>query len=401
MEKEAAKLKRRKTPWVIGTIMVVSLATLIVLQSTNLWKDFTVQSSSDLLLLYALSSLNFAALVIFGFIFLRSIIKLARERRTFTLGAKIKTRLLVYFFAVTLMPIIAMAIFSYLFMNRAIERWFSDIPEKVVREAREVQNQSITDRSAKLDESARMLAAVIGNGEPGNDELRTIASAGSLVHVGILSSDRRDLAVFDREVPADQRTELDKLLAAARSGNMAEPTLRDGRGFDLAVADMPGGRKLVIVPDPIGERAVSQIVETSLREFDRLKDTQITIRRLGLLTLGVLTFLLIFASSWIAFYVARGLTAPIKALAEGADEIAHGNFGHRVDVLAEDELAILVSTFNEMSATLESNSIELSERRKYIETVLETLPTGIVSFDEEDRVSTINRAALSILKAGS
>ena len=398
MEKGAAKVKRRKTPWVVGTIMVASLATLVVLQSTNLWKEFTVQSSSDLLLLYALSSLNFAALVIFGFIFLRSIIKLARERRTFTLGAKIKTRLLIYFFAVTLLPIIAMAIFSYLFMNRALERWFSDIPEKVVREAREVQDQSIADRSSKLDQSARMLAAVIGSNEPDNDELRKIAIAGNLVHVSILSPDRKDLAAFDRGVTAEQRMELDGLLIAARTGDMAQPSMRDGIGLDLAVSEMQGGRQLVIVPDPIGERSVSQIVENSLREFDRLKDTQITVRRLGLLTLGVLTFLLIFASSWIAFYVARGLTAPIKALAEGADEIAHGNFGHRVDVLAEDELAILVSTFNEMSATLESNSIELTERRKYIETVLETLPTGIISFDPNDRISTINRAAITILK---
>jgi two-component system, NtrC family, nitrogen regulation sensor histidine kinase NtrY len=378
--------------------MVASLVTLTILQSTNLWKDFTVESSSDLLLLYALSSLNFAALVIFGFIFLRSIIKLVRERRTFTLGAKIKTRLLIYFFAVTLMPIIAMAIFSYLFMNRALDRWFTQIPENVVREAQTVQNQSVVDRSAKLDESARMVAAVIAGREPDRDELKRIADAGSLVHLGILSDDKQDLVFFERQVSGEQRLELDSLLAAVRAGKMAEPTLRDGKGFDLAVAEMSGGRKLVVVPDPIGERAVSQIVENSLVELDKLKDRQITIRRLGLLTLGVLTFLLIFASSWIAFYVARGLTAPIKALAEGADEIAHGNFGHRVDVLAEDELALLVTTFNEMSTKLESNSAELVERRKYIETLLETLPTGIISFDATDRVSTINRAAMSILK---
>ena len=94
--------------------MVASLALLIILQSTNLWKTFTIESSGDLLLLYALSSLNFVAFVIFGFIFLRSIIKLVRERRTFQLGAQIKTRLLIYFFAVSLLPIIAMAVFSLL-----------------------------------------------------------------------------------------------------------------------------------------------------------------------------------------------------------------------------------------------------------------------------------------------
>jgi two-component system, NtrC family, nitrogen regulation sensor histidine kinase NtrY len=122
------------------------------------------------------------------------------------------------------------------------------------------------------------------------------------------------------------------------------------------------------------------------------------VRQIGLSTLGLLTFLLIFASSWTAFYIARGLTVPIKALAEGADEIAHGNFAHRVEVLAEDELALLVTAFNQMSARLEANSAELSERRKYIETVLQSLSTGVISFDAANRVTTINKAAKQILR---
>ena len=156
---------------------------------------------------------------------------------------------------------------------------------------------------------------------------------------------------------------------------------------------------LVIVPEPQAERTLIQIVDSSLKEFDDIKMAAITIRQVGLLTLGVLTFLLIFASSWTAFYIARGLTVPIKALAEGADEIARGNLGYRVKVLAEDELALLVSAFNEMSSKLEENSAELGERRKYIETVLQSLSTGVISFDAQNRVTTINKAAVNILSS--
>lgn len=261
--------------------MLASLVLLVLLQSTSLWKTFTIESSSDLILLYALSSLNFVAFIVFAFIFLRSIIKLVRERRTFQMGAQIKTRLLIYFFAVSLMPIIAMAAFSYLFMNRALDRWFSQIPQSVIQQARNLEQPSI---------------------------------------------------------------------------------------------------------------------DSSLAELDRLGQEQFNIRRTALLTLGVLTFLLIFASTWIAFYVARGLTTPIKALAEGAGEIAAGNFGHRVDVLAEDELGILVGAFNDMSARLEANAKELAERRRYIETVFESLPTGVISFDADMRVTTINGTASAILR---
>ena len=391
-------MKRRKTPWVIGTLMVASLALLVILQSTNLWKDFAIESSSDLILLYALSSLNFIAFVIFAFIFLRSIIKLLRERRTFELGAQIKTRLLIYFFALSLLPIIAMAVFSYLFMNRALDRWFTHIPENVMREARKVKDQSTADRFARLDESAKMLAASISDRKPDAAELAQLAMAGRLAHISIVSNQGDIEATFEGPISEDAAAELTRITSAARAGDQADPTLRDGRGFDVAVAEMPGDRRLIIIPEPYDERSVSQIVENSIIEFERLRQRQIVIRQVGLLTLGVLTFLLIFASTWIAFYVARGITQPIKALAEGAGEIARGNLGHRVDVLAEDELALLVSTFNDMSAKLESNSLELEQRRRYIETVLETLPTGVISFDAENRVSTINRSAINIMR---
>lgn len=390
--------KRRKLPWVIGLLMAVSFTVLIVLQSSNLWKELTIDTSGDLILLYGLSSLNFVAFCVFAFIFARSIIRLVRERRTFQMGAQIKTRLLIYFFAVSLMPIIAMAIFSYLFMNRALERWFSQIPQNVMQSARGMERTYAADRIEKLDATARMLASTLENQRMDDKVLSRVAEAGSLSHIEILSPDNKKIASIERAVPDDRRAEMDRIVAAVRGGNRTEPAFNDGKGFEAAVAEMSGGRRLLIVPDPLSASNAEQIVDRSQTELDRLNQQQFTIRRVGLLTLGILTFLLIFASSWIAFYVARGLTEPIKALAEGADEIARGNLRHRVDVFAEDELALLVTTFNEMSATLESTSLALSERRKYIETVLETLPTGVISFDDADRVTTINGAAVSILR---
>lgn len=382
----------------MGATVLLLFTLLVILQSSNLWKDLAVRTSSDLVLLYGLSALNFFAFIVFGFIFLRSIIKLMRERRTFELGSQIKTRLLLYFFVVSLLPIFAMAIFSYLFMNRALERWFTQIPETVMRETREIQQRSIADRFLRLDESTRMMASLVDPAKVTDADLERIATAGNLTFIAIQRADGRVAALYERPLSVDQKSILDSLLNETRMGQTDVPASRDGREFDLARVTMANGADLIVVPDIYSEESVSQIVDNSLVEFDLLKDKQITIRQVGLLTLGVLTFLLIFASMWIAFYVARGLTAPIKALAIGADEIARGNLGHRVDVLAEDELAKLVDAFNGMSATLEQNSGEITERRRYIETVLETLPTGVISFDEENRISTINRAASEMLR---
>lgn len=398
MQDQNEKPKKRKILWVWGIFVLLSLTFLILLQTSNLWKNLAVESANDTLLLYALSSLNFFAFVIFGFILLRNLIKLARERRALALGSKFKTRLWLYFFAISILPIVAMAGFSYLFMNRALERWFTQIPENVVRESREVQNKAINLQAEKFRETAAMLVKSLERHNFTQEELSNIAEVGNLTHIEILSKTNQTLGVFGKELQGEKRTELEQIVSMAKNGRFDEPILQDGKGFDAAQATFADGRKLLVISNLFEEENVSQLVDNSLAEFDRLKEKQITVRQIGFSTLGVLTFLLIFASSWAAFYIARGLTLPLKALAEGADEIARGKLGHRVEVFAEDELAILVKSFNQMSAKLEENSAELSERQRYIETILQSLSTGVISFDAQNKVTTINKAAIQILR---
>ncbi len=369
------QIKRTTPAFILGGIVLILLTLLIILQSSNLWKSLSVETANDTLTLYALSSLNFVAFVVFAFIFTRNIVKLIRERRALQLGAKIKTRLLIYFISISLLPIIAMAGFSYLFMNRALERWFTQIPENVVRESRNVQ-------TVRQNEMARMLANLLEKREITNQILTPLAEKGNLIFLEILSSKGEILAQSEKKLDDVLQRELETRL----------------KNSDVVAADFSDGRRLVIVPDLRPETKFGETVDASLTEFDRLKDQQLTIRQIGLTTLGLLTFLLIFASSWTAFYIARGITAPIKSLAEGSDEIARGNFSHRVEVFAEDELALLVDAFNQMSAKLEANSEELKEGRRYTETVLQSLSTGVISFDATDKITTINKAAVHMLK---
>jgi nitrogen fixation/metabolism regulation signal transduction histidine kinase len=390
------KPPKRVSPWLLGAIVLVLLTFLVLLQTSNLWKNLTVESANDTLLLYALSSLNFFAFVVFGFIFLRTLVKLTRERRALALGSKFKTRLWLYFFFISILPIVAMAGFSYLFMNRALERWFTQIPEDVVRRSQEIKNKAIALQAEKFRATAEMLGVTLDEHEIGGGELDRIVEAGKLSHVEVLTPDGRMIGRSTRE--DSNGAEFDAVIAAARSGKLDDPKVSDGKGFDAAVTKLKDGRRLIVISSLFEEESASQFVDQSLKEFDRLKNEQGTVRQIGLSTLGLLSFLLMFASSWVAVYIARGLTVPLNALAEGADEIARGKLGFQVDVLAEDELAILVRSFNQMSAKLGENSAELEERRRYIETVLHSLSTGVISFDSDNRVTTINNAAIQILR---
>jgi two-component system nitrogen regulation sensor histidine kinase NtrY len=379
---------------IFGSISIFLLVTLILLQASNLWKEITVETATDTLILYALSSLNFVAFIIFAFIFIRNLLKLLRERKALQLGSKIKTRLLFYFFAVSLLPIIAMALFSYLFMNRAIERWFTNIPENVIRSAHEVQQEALQVQTSSLTEKARILVYALENVKITDEILTEIAQETNLAKIVCLSKDNHILVQsYSGEGTDDIHLAITEI---SRFPQKSVSQTADGRL--VIIESFADGRKLLIMPNVYSGKNLSQIAEKALREFDKLKAQQIIVRQIGLSTLGLLTFLLIFASSWVAFYVARGLTVPIKALAEGASEIAQGNLAHRVNVMAEDELAILVESFNQMASELQANAEELQKRRKYIETILESLSTGVISLDSEDRLATINKAARQILK---
>src|SRR5712664_3992799 len=120
--------RRRWVPWVFGGVVVLLLS-VIASQQLWLWTVIRPDTASDTLGLYALSTLNFVAFVVFSFIFVRNLLKLRRERRERQLGSKVKTRLLIYFISISFLPITAMAVFSYLFLNRSLEKWFYPFPE--------------------------------------------------------------------------------------------------------------------------------------------------------------------------------------------------------------------------------------------------------------------------------
>jgi PAS domain S-box-containing protein len=406
---------RRTVPWLLAGIVAVLLAIIVAQQIFSLGSVVPPETGSDTLLLYALSSLNFAAFIVFSFILLRSLLKLRRERRERQLGSRIQTRLLVYFIGLSLLPIAAMAAFSYLFLNRSIEKWMGRLPENVVERVREQQRDSLTSQNENLRKTATLLATAL-KARPQTEwqsTLDQLAVTGELSAIEIVSDRGEVVAHSEASVPQTQRAELNAVLERARDPKaQASETLTDGKGFDLTAVPLTGALRLILVPHRLGDTDVNDTIAGSQREYQHLLQRQRKVRLLGMSTLGLMTLLLLFASTWVAIHLARGLAAPIRSLAEASKEVARGNLSHRVDTIADDELALLAESFNQMTAELEENrghieegatalrdkNLALEERRNYIETVLESLSTGVVSLDQNDCVTTINTAAISILK---
>src|SRR5690242_21917258 len=153
--RERIRRRRRLLLWVLGATVLLLLA-IMVSQQLWLWTVVKPETPSDALILYALSTLNFVAFFVFLFIFVRNLLTLRRERKGRQLGSKVKTRLLVYFISISFLPITAMAVFSYLFLNRSLEKWFYVLPDEIVRQASEVKRLTFTTQTQTLHDTASL-----------------------------------------------------------------------------------------------------------------------------------------------------------------------------------------------------------------------------------------------------
>ena len=412
--RERIRRRRRMLLWVLGATVVLLLA-IIVSQQLWLWTVVRPDTPADALVLYALSTLNFVAFVVFLFIFVRNLLKLRRERRERQLGSKVKTRLLVYFISISFLPITAMAFFSYLFLNRSLEKWFNPFPDEIVQQATEVKNLTLSSQDQTLRDTASLLVMLLTRQTPEERSatMEQIVASGQLVGIEIVGNDGSVVTQSRADLTATDTEELEKLFAEARKfRSPSGSSLVDGKNFDALALPLNSSETLVIAPQKRAANDLTDLVTDSERGYQNLVRQQRRVRLLGLSTLGLMTLILLFVSSWVATYLARGIATPIKALAEASKEVARGNLAHRVTTtIADDELALLAESFNQMTAQLEENrsrieagaaelrdtNMALRERRNYIETVLQSLSTGVVSIDENDRVTTLNASAARML----
>ena len=411
--RERVRRRRRALLWVLG-ITVLLLLAIIVSQQLWLWTVVRPDTAADALVLYALSTLNFVAFFVFLFIFVRNLLKLRRERKERQLGSKVKTRLLVYFISISFLPITAMAVFSYLFLNRSLEKWFYVLPDEILQQATELRRETLSNQQQTLRDTASLLVMLLNEQPPEQRQATVdqIVASGQLVGLEIVGSDGTVSLKSRARLSAEDAGKLDQLFSEARSyGGPTDASLADGKEFDVIGVALNDSEVLIIAPPKRGPTNLTDVVTGSERGYQDLVRKQRRVRLLGLSTLGLMTLILLFASSWIAIYLARGIATPIKALAEASNEIARGNLSHRVTTVADDELALLAESFNQMTTQLEENrsrieagaaelrekNLALHERRTYIETVLQSLSTGVVSLDENDCVTTLNAAASRML----
>ena len=366
--------------------------------------------------LAALSALVFLLFVTLTFVLARNLIKLFAERRMGVLGSKFRTRLVVGSLLLSFLPVIVMFWFAYGLMNRSIERWFST-PVEEVRQDTALMAQMLAKYVAANAHAEAVAIASAPDTQRAFDgrsfsgvlnQFRTHeATLQGGFAIAILSGDAE--ASFG--APAEWPLLKPKIPRPITS----EPQHISWNGVEYVLGTAPvgdSGEILVAMPLPANFTEARKQLELSQQRYLELAKARRTVRRTYMVLLWWITGMVLFASMWLALYLSRLVTRPVVALAEATQEISRGNLDYRVEVPAADELGDLVRSFNQMAGELSSNrrkletashelgaaNSELERRRQHIETILESIPTGVLSLDAELRVRHVNQALLRMLR---
>jgi PAS domain S-box-containing protein len=391
------------------------------------------ETAGETLLSTALMVLVFLLLLLLLVILIRNILKLYAGQGGSGLGARLRSRMILGAVLIALAPAVCMFLFSYLLMNRSMDRWFS--PN--ISELRDDSTRVVVELAHYVADNASGEAESIAATGAAESDLPALQSV-LLSHR--ITLDNGFVVVYDKgkqvmasfEAPPESSSAslipwleeggqgsaialkgpLSRSLLTASQSN-SEPVIRVAdREYALGRSVTPSGKIVVTaLPMPQGLSQPAMRIRSGSATYLELFRKRKWIRNILFLTLVVLTVLVIFMGVWVARFLSRQITRPVEALAMAMAEIATGKYDRRVALIATGEMGELMSAFNNMAADLETSrqlaesssaqltaaNLAIEARRRELETIVETIPSGVVTLDGRGMVLQSNRAFAALL----
>jgi PAS domain S-box-containing protein len=370
---------RKRLLHAAAVITLLILVGLVVWQGSFNMGRLGPANVGQVYLYWAMSTLVFLLMVWLAFMLFRLMVKLYIERSRDSEGSRIKTKLVIGALLLSFLPVLFMVLWSYQVLNMNIKQWFSRPAENV--------KLALADTGVALLKESQIRTRAQAHWLAGLPELEVFAHGGP-ANSGLFEKlcDENDIVEAHVESPARGRLTVCAWDARNRSNS--------ARRIIETAPIRTGGTLVLTTHLPVDLDQKEREISGYVSEYNQLGLDRQETRRLYLLYLALITLFILFVATWVALFLARQITVPIAALLEAAREVRKGNLRHRVNVGAVDELATLVRQFNEMTQDLESSSRELEARRRFTETILESIPTGVISVASDGRIQTVNHALL-------
>ncbi len=409
---------KKRTRWEL--LLALAAFVLIILLSWIELHFFGVNSY----LFLAIFNLNLILLLVVLFLVLRNGVKLFLDRKRNIKGSRLRTKLVQAFILLSILPTLLMFFMAVKVVQTSVDYWFRTQVDTSMDQALEVGKDVYSMTSERLGEQGRFILSRIRDeellwGGPGMDRyLQRKAEEYSLSLVGVL---RPDIQRQNWHASKEWQGQWPR---AKRRVNWTEikqsPQMRSiilqGEEKDLLLEVVPVDEAetgFLLLGRTFEQGFLNKLEEIAkgVTEYKQLKRLKNPLKTALYIILGIMTLLIVLGAMWFGFRLAKEISAPIQALSQGTQRIAHGDLGVRLEDQSSDELGMLVQSFNSMAEDLEQSqqrlnqansdlalqNRELERRRRYMEAVLNNITSGVVSLDTEERISTLNRAAEKIL----
>ncbi|WP_319541332.1 ATP-binding protein [uncultured Pseudodesulfovibrio sp.] len=408
--------KRRKREYILAVVFLVLIVSLT-------WAELKYLSG-DYYLILNLLILNVVLLLAMLFYVARNAVRLILERRRKVLGSKLRTRLVLAFISLSLIPTVLIYLVSVKFVQTSVDYWFKGQVEESMEQALELGRAFYGSAQDRLERRGSVMIGEIitskfaWGGKAMDRYLEKKFGEYDLSLVGVINPEGNEqnthaTAQWGEAWPEiKEKIDWQSLKADPRSWTTIIP--KPGSDLVLGVTPVDEGRSgYLIIGETVGQgllHRLDQIVR-GLDEYKKLKSRKYPWKMNLYLTLGVMALLIILGAIWFGFRLAKELSAPVQALAAGTERIGRGDLSVRLEDRSDDELGFLVQSFNRMAEDLEQSqesvqqanvrlaqqNQELERRGQYIEAVLNNITSGVISMDAEGRIGTVNKAAESIL----
>lgn len=425
---------RRRMVALLAGGALVFFALLGALQAFNIG-FLNPDTSGATLVFTGLTVVIFLLLIVLLMLLLRNIFKLYGGQSSIALGARLRNRMVAGAVLIALMPAIFMFLFSKELMNRSIDRWFSPNVSELHDDSQSVVLELVQYVAGNAHVEAESIAA---SGAPEWNQLKLrselVAHRITLAGGFVMVYDRNQRVLAGFQAPAESSSAgittwlhddahgdvplkgslSEVLLSAARRRDA--PVLKvAGREYALGMALTATGKTVVVaLPMPQGLSQTTARIRGGVNEYWQLFHSRNRVRTIFFLMLLLITVVIFFSSVWLAMFLSKQITRPVEALADAMDEIAAGKYDQRVSVTATGEMADLVRSFNHMAADLEASrrlaestqsqlttaNRAVEERRRELETIVETIPSGVVTLDASGVVLQSNRAFAELIGHG-
>jgi len=410
---------KKKGSRIIGAAIVLLIVLFFVI-------EFFVQKSQEFsptvvttILLFSLYIIVFLLFLILLFVLSRNLIKLYLERKRKVIGAHFKTKLVLFFIALSFIPTLLLFFFASDLTSRNIEQWFQTPIEKILNDTKSVSDGFYVNSEEITIHYAHWLEKTIQKDNliyPENRHklmnfIREKLTEYKLDEISIYVDEQELFAYLSANLPLQYYRDLKtNIVKRALLGEVFRSIENMGKGeiirtgISFNIPDI--GSVLVITGKFLPQNYAQKLnnISSYVQRYRQLKIQKNPLKTFYILALIFITLLIIFAASWIGFHLAKGITVPIEKLAQATKEVSKGNLNVKVEDPASDELGILIDSFNQMVSDLRKGqqniaqkTSELEGRRQYIETILDNITTGVVTLNSKGIITTMNPSAREML----